>query len=144
MSTVTVTSHRQLVQLMSVFAESLDKTPYLRVSASSKKDRSAQQNALWRTWIVQLEKDLAEDSAEGYECEAKLEVGVPILRAEDEDFRSFYDKALKPLAYEEKKFAMKYTPVTSHMSVSQMNRFLYSVQKKYALKGINLQSNEDE
>ena len=62
----------------------------------------------------------------------KLHFGVPILRAEDEHFREFYDGALKRLTYEQKMAAMEYVPVTSIMSKAQLSRYLEDMRESFA------------
>ena len=62
----------------------------------------------------------------------KLHFGVPILRAEDPDFREFYDAGMKSvLSYEQKLKAMRFVPVTSIMTQDQFDRYAHEVQDHY-------------
>ena len=97
-------------------------------------DRSAKQNALSHVWYG----DIAKASGDGIEEErnfCKLVYGVPILlhgvgnkKAADE-FMDFYRVAINPLCYEDKLKAMRYTPVTSLMSVKQFAEYLTILQR---------------
>ena len=95
--------------------------------------RSLDHNAVSHIWYAQIATELREDTPEGVHRECKLLYGVPILRAEDEDFRAFYDAAIKHvLTYAEKLAAMRYIPVTSLMNPAQMKRYTDDMQKAYA------------
>jgi hypothetical protein len=95
--------------------------------------RSLDHNAISHVWYAQIAKELREDTPEGVHCECKLRFGVPILRAEDEEFRAFYDHAIKDrLSYEQKLEAMRWLPVTSLMTPAQMKRYMDDVQMAYA------------
>ena len=102
--------------------------------------RTLDQNALLHAWMEQAALELPDNDALGWKCYAKLHHGVPILRAEDEDFRAFYDAALKPRTYEQKLEAMKFVPVTSLMKVPQMTRFMDAVQADFARHGVILEA----
>ena len=101
-------------------------------------DRSLEQNALHWKWAGEAAHQLGDRTADELQREWKLTIGVPILRSEDDDFRAFYDKALKPLAYEQKLEAMRYVPVTSVMTVPQMSAFMEAVFRQCQQQGIAL------
>ena len=65
--------------------------------------------------------------------------GVPILRAEDEKFREFYDGSLKLLTYEKKIKAMEFVPVTSLMTKEQKSAYLVAVQADFMARGVRLE-----
>jgi hypothetical protein len=102
--------------------------------------RTLDQNALLHLWMEQAALEIPEHDALGWKCYVKLHHGVPILRAEDEEFRAFYDAALKPRTYEQKLEAMKFVPVTSLMKVPQMTRFMDAVQADFANHGVILEA----
>lgn len=131
---------RVLGDLRAAYAEAR----YVRVSWTTGKDRSLDQNAIGHAWYEQISTELREDTPEGVKCECKLRYGVPILRAEDEQFRAFYDAGLKRLSYEQKLTAMRYVPVTSLMTVPQKSRYLETMQMEYAKRGVMLRFPEDE
>lgn len=95
--------------------------------------RSLDHNAVSHIWYAQIATELREDTPEGVHCECKLRFGVPILRAEDDDFRAFYDLAIKnALTYEQKLEAMRFVPVTRLMTPAQMKRYTDDMQAAYA------------
>lgn len=113
---------------------------YLSVKWTNSKPRSGRQNDFSHAWYEQLGRELPEDDAAGWKGYCKLHHGVPILRAEDAEFRAFYDGALKGLTYEQKREAMKFVPVTSLMTKAQLTKYLDAVQSDFASRGVYLQS----
>ena len=101
-------------------------------------DRSLQANALMWKWAGEYAAQLGDRQAKDVQHEWKLRIGVPILRSENDGFRAFYDKTLKPLTYPEKLDAMEYVPVTSIMTVPQMRALMDAVQREAAENGIRL------
>ncbi|MDQ3287657.1 MAG: hypothetical protein M3Q42_05230 [Pseudomonadota bacterium] len=105
---------------------------FLRVMWKVGKERSLDQNAISHVWYSQIVKELREDDELGVKRWCKLHFGVPILRAEDPDFRKFYDLAIKPhLDYEQKLLAMDHVPVTSLMTKAQLSTYLKKMQDHY-------------
>lgn len=101
--------------------------------------RSLNQNDLSHAWYEQIACELREDDALGWKCYCKLHHGVPILRAEDSDFRETYDAVLLPLTYEQKREAMKCWPVTSLMTKPQLSKYLEEVQKDFDKRNVRLE-----
>lgn len=98
--------------------------------------RSLNQNAVQHVWYAQVALITGEHPEEvRHYC--KLHFGVPILRAEDEEFRAFYDLAIRAhLTYPEKLKAMDFVPVTSRMTPPQMTWYLNTMREHYAREGI--------
>lgn len=120
-----------------------EKDKYLRVSWKIGRDRSMDQQALAEVWYRQVSHELGEDTPEGVKCECKLRIGVPILRAGDEEFRAVWDEKFKhQLAYEQKVALMRWLPVTSLMTTEQMSEYLNTMQKEMARRGVVLESND--
>lgn len=106
--------------------------------------RSISQNDISHAWYAEISKHKGDESPKEVKRECKLRLGVPILRAEDDDFRNFYDKAMKnTLTYEEKLEAMDFVPVTSQMSKAQLSQYLEAMQQEYCKQGIFLEFPED-
>ena len=127
-----VNSESSLSRLFGDLREAYRAHKYLRVKWETGKDRSLDQNAISHAWYEQIADELREDSALGVKNFCKLHFGVPILRAEDEDFRNFYDAAIKPhLSYEQKVSAMAFVPVTRIMTVKQLSAYLEAMQDHY-------------
>lgn len=95
--------------------------------------RTELQNKISHAWYGELANSLKENDALGYKCFCKLVIGVPILRAENSEFRESYDLVIKVLSYENKLEAMKILPVTSIMTTKQLSQYLESM-KDYFMK----------
>ena len=132
MSTMYVNSEPLLSKLIGDLRELWREHKYLRVTIKTGKDRSLDQNAILHAWITQIANELREQTAAQIKAECKLVYGVPILRAEDEEFREFYDRAIKWMTYEQKLDAMAFVPVTSIMTVKQLSQFLAGMQEGYS------------
>lgn len=104
---------------------------YLRIQSSTEKPRTLSQNALAAVWYKQVSDELGEDTAAGVKRFCKLHAGVPILRRDDDDFRSLYDESIKPMCYEMKLKAIGLIRVTSEMNVSQLSEYLEEVRHLY-------------
>lgn len=109
------------------------------VDITEGRDRSAEQNRLAFKWYVEISDQTGEDR-EDVRARCKLEVGVPILRAEQEKFRATYDRLIRPLAYADKLRLIRDTelPVTSLLNVEQMSRYLDIVFRRHAEIGVVL------
>lgn len=100
--------------------------------------RTAAQNAFSHAWYEEIAQALPEDDALGWKCYCKLHHGVPILRAEDEEYRASYDSSIKKLTYEQKLLAMRHWPVTSLMNTQQLAKYADAVQADFAARGVVL------
>ncbi len=116
-TTAYANSEQSLSKLIGDLRELWREHKYLRVTIKTGKDRSLDQNAILHAWITQIANELREQTAAQIKAECKLVYGVPILRAEDEEFREFYDRAIKWMTYEQKLDAMAFVPGTSIMTV---------------------------
>lgn len=111
---------------------------FVRVKIKGGKARSQDQNSISHAWYGQIARELREDDELGWKCYCKLHHGVPILRAEDDDFRGSYDGAIKGLAYEQKLKVMRLLPVTSLMTKAQLSKYLEAVQSDFSGRGVML------
>lgn len=140
MSATIINSPESLQTFIGDIREQWNQHKFLQVSVKAGTDRSLDQNAISHAWYGQLARELREDDALGWKCFCKLNFGVPILRAEDEEFHTFYDAALKlTLRYEEKLAAMKFIPVTSLMKTPQFSRYLEAMQEHFLHRGVRLE-----
>jgi hypothetical protein len=126
-----VNSEPSLQSLLGLLRAEWATHKYLRVTVKTGKARSMNQNDIAHVWFEQLARELKDHDALGWKCYCKLHHGVPILRAEDADFREMYDGALKGLRYEQKLMVMRSLPVTSLMTKAQLSAFLEAVQKDF-------------
>ncbi len=135
----TVFSHEGLQSLLGELRTAFAESNRLTVSWSVAL-RTIDQNALSHALYEQLARELPEYDAKGWKRMCKLHYGVPILRADDEHFREFYDTALKRLDYERKIAAMEYVPVTSIMSKGQLSRYIADMARSFAVeRGVHLE-----
>lgn len=111
----------------------------ITVSWQAGADRSHEQNALQWIWASEVAQQLQDREPADVQAEWKLTIGIPILRADDPDFRERYDRIVRPLTYEQKIGAMLMGfPVTSIMKVRQMCRFMNEVQRRCSESGLQL------
>lgn len=111
---------------------------YLKVRATAGRSRSLDQNAISHAWYSQMAIEDRQDDELGHKCYCKLHHGVPILRAENPEFRESYDAAIRDLTYAQKLQVMKLLPVTSLMTKPQLSKYLEAVQADYAKRGVHL------
>ena len=111
------------------------------VDITSGKHRSVEQNKLQRLWLNEAAAQLEGQTAEELRGLCKLTIGVPILRAENEDFREKYDAVVRPLPYEAKLAIMQEPldlPVTRLMNTDQKTRYLDGISRMFAEQGVVL------
>ena len=138
MTSYTINSDTSLQNFIGEIRETYEKFKFLRANVKTGKDRSLPQNAITHAWYEQLARELREDDAIGWKCYCKLHHGVPILRAEDEEFRDVYDQVIKGLSYEQKLIAMRSWPVTSLMTKEQLSKYATAVQADFLNRGVLL------
>ena len=143
MSTLTINSDMSLQEAIGLLREWFGKHKFLRLNVKKGVDRSLSQNAISHVRYAQIARELREENTMGWRCYCKLHHGVPILRAEDTDFREFYDGSLKLLPYEKKLQAMKFVPVTSIMTTEQLSNYLEEVQQDFRGRGVMLEFPKD-
>ena len=110
----------------------------ITVSWKIGRDRSLDQNALQFKWAREVSEQLGDRSIEDVRRDWKLRHGVPILRADDDDFYKLYDKAIKPLPFEMKVRFMGMVAVTSKMTVKQMSEYLNAIHDEATAMGLEL------
>lgn len=136
MSQFVINSEASLRKYQRDVEQAFHEHKFLRVNMKAGVDRSLDQNALSHAWYNEIAIQMA-DTPENIKAECKLRFGVPILRAEDPDFREVYDNSiLRNLTYEQKLKAMLFIPVTSSMTKAQLSRYLEHIQQSYAQQGV--------
>jgi len=139
MSAWTINSDSSLQAFLGDIRDIYKLNKFVKISAKVGKARSLDQNAISHAWYEQIARELKDDDLIGWKAYSKLHHGVPILRLEDDQFKAFYDAAIKPLTYEQKLSAMKYTPVTSIMTKPQLSKYLEAMQSDFMAKGVYLE-----
>ena len=141
MTARSVTNNHQHLYAQALLAEW--KPPYT-LTLKKGVDRSLEQNRLAFKWYSEIADQLSDMSTAEYHAFCKLHYGVPILRAEDDEWREVYDAAIKPLPYEMKLKAIVIMPVTSHMTTKQMTQYLDTVREEFARRGVMLTQPDEE
>lgn len=139
MSEMTIYSEPSLHQALGAVREAYRLNKFVRLRIKAGKARSLDQNAISHAWYEQIARELREDEALGVKRECKLLYGVPLLRAEEPEFRQKYDGLVRErFSYEEKLELMDWLPVTSLMTKDQLSRYLEAMQRAYAKRGVVL------
>lgn len=141
---ITINSETSLQAAIGDLREAYKAHRFIRLTLKTGKARSLDQNGISHVWYEQIARELREETPLGVKCFCKLTMGVPILRAENEEFRIQYDTVLKPLSYDKKLLAMNFLPVTSLMTKDQLSQYLAAMQEAYAGRGVNLEFPQDE
>lgn len=111
------------------------------VNVKKGKDRTIEQNRLQRLWINEAVEQLGDETAEEKRAYCKLHFGVPILRAESEEFAAAYDKYIRPLPYETKLAYMAVPldfPVSRLMTTRQTHEYLERIRGHFESQGVRL------
>ncbi|OGT59746.1 MAG: hypothetical protein A3E01_04595 [Gammaproteobacteria bacterium RIFCSPHIGHO2_12_FULL_63_22] len=138
MSAFTAYSADALSRVLGDIREAFTAHGFVKGTWTTNKPRSTDQNAISHAWYAQLATELRDDDELGWKCYCKLHHGVPILRAESDEFREAYDAAIKGLTYEQKLKVMRLLPVTSLMSKAQLSKYLEAVQDDFEKRGVIL------
>ena len=137
---IIINSEASLQEFIGEVRQVYAKHHYFKATLKTGKDRSLDQNAIGHVWYSQIARELREDDAKGWKRYCKLHLGVPILRAsEDDSFRKFYDAGMRGMQYEDKLSAMDFVPVTSIMTVEQEDEYLRAMQSEFRARGVMLE-----
>jgi len=112
---------------------------YLRVSAKAGSARSLPQNAIQHVWYTQMAMEDRQEDVRGHIRYCKWTHGVPILCADDPEYRAMCRRLLGPLDYECRLEAMDHFPVTRLMTKAQETSYLEAVQRDYGRRGVLLE-----
>lgn len=134
-----INSDESLQRFIGDIREQYQSHRYLRASVKTGKARSLPQNNITHAWYEQIARELREDDALGWKSYCKLHHGVPLLRAEDGEYREIYDDAIKGLGYEQKLRVMRYFPVTSLMNKEQLSKYAEAVREDFYKRGVLLE-----
>lgn len=99
---IAVNSSARLTETISRLSAMYREKKYVVVSFRPGKDRTLDQNALWFAMYKRISDMLGMDDVEDARRYCKLHLGVPIMRAADDDFRDGWDRLFKHLPYEVK------------------------------------------
>ena len=129
----TINSQDSLSSFIGKVRELFKTQRYLEVSIKERgKHRSINQNFVSHGWYKKVSVEEGEYTPEDVKCLCKLHFGLPILRADDEEYNAACEKVIDPLPYESKIEAMRYFPCTSLMTTKQKSLYMQHVQAHYA------------
>jgi len=120
-----VRDHAALGSVVAFLAQA--QPPYVVTFNAGEETRRDRQNRFAFEAYNQIAKILGDRTAEDVRAESKLHIGIPILRAHDEDFRAKYDRVIMPMDHEAKLAVMVEPfefPVTRLMTVKQMAEYI--------------------
>lgn len=124
-----------------LFALLKSKTKPYTIRIVEGEKRSDPQNRLQFQWCLDAAEQLRDESATDKRAYCKLHFGIPILRAEDDDFRAQYDRTVKGFEYWKKLEIMKEPidfPVTRLMTKKQKTKYLEAVGQHFREQGVIL------
>ena len=118
-----------------------DRTYWLEVYDTKPEARSLSQNALSHPWYVQIGRETGETPLE-VKARCKLDYGVPLLRAQDKIFNSWWGPVCTtyPSRAQQLKMMHEIVPITSRLKKAGMTEYLDTVQRVHAEQGIILES----
>lgn len=128
---LTINSAPSLSDAIGMLRECFDKHRYFQITINTDKKRSINQNYVAHGWYAQVSKEEAEYTPEEIKSLCKYHFGLPILRAEDEEYNDFCELVIDPLPYEDRIKAMVFTPCTSLMTTKQKALYMEHVQSHY-------------
>jgi hypothetical protein len=120
------------------------KTPFT-VSIKQGAPRSNAQNRLYHGYLRQL-ADQGDMTQKEYEARCKLEIGVPILCAADDEYKAFYLEHIAPWPYEQQLKMMSEPfgfPVSRLMKTKQMVEYTNEIYSTYTAQGLVLRHPDD-
>lgn len=109
-----VNSFKSFCSLISTLWALFCEHKYIRVSWSTKKDRTLDQNALWFSLYQRISQTMGDGSAadiQAVKADCKLNLGVPILRRDCERFESGWARYFAKETYAAQLFLMGPNPL---------------------------------
>lgn len=140
-SKAAVNSFKSFCSLISTLWALFCEHKYLRVSWSTKKDRTLDQNALWAAMYKRISDTCGDSTAYGAQevkRYLKLRIGVPILRRDDEEFKALYDRVIRPHDYETKLKVIELVRITSEFNTKQGAEYTDSIVRHYHDNGVSV------
>lgn len=140
-------SDRAYSEAMTEFRERYEKYRYLRITISTHRDRSADQNALWASMYQRISETLSDGSAADIalvKAECKLLLGVPILLRDEHQFKLGWNRYFSDKSYKEQLFLMGTNPlfgidgfpVTRLLDTKQGAEYTNEIDRVYASQSV--------
>ena len=117
---------------------------YLVISVRPGRDRSAEQNRLWREMYKRVSQTMGQGTDDDVWAYCKLMLGVPILRRDDERFAAGWERYFADRSYSEQLFLMGANPlfgpdgfpVTRLFGTKQGREYTDAIADHYAAQGV--------
>ena len=106
-----INSSESLTNAISQLSREYHESKYLALSVRSGRDRSAEQNRLWRSMYKRIAEVTGQGTDDDVWAYCKLMLGVPILRRDDERFAAGFDRYFGDKTFEEQLFLMGANPL---------------------------------
>jgi len=148
-----VNSQASLSKAIGLLRKTFEEKKYLTVTVRIGKDRTLPLNALSHAWYKQISDERQEHTPGEVKNLCKWHYGMPILLGDDVEVEyrgkmvplvEVYEAFLKPLPYEHQTGAMSFFPVTSLMTTKQFIKYLETVQRMAAKRGVMLEWPDEE
>ncbi len=135
------------MELCGVLLSEFKINKYLRVTWTTKHDRSMDQNALWHSMYQRISETLADGSAleaNYFRAECKVLIGASILYRDCAEFRMGWDDYFANKTYEQQLYLMGPNrffgkhgfPVTSLFNTKQGAEYTDSILRTYGDQGV--------
>ena len=116
---------------------------YIRVSWSTSKDRTLDQNALWAAMYKRISQTTGEPE-QSIKSDCKLLIGVNILYRDSEEYRRIWDGLMGHLSYEQQLWLMGPNkalgkdgyPVTREFDTKQGVEYTEAITRQYGPLGV--------
>lgn len=146
-SKAAVNSFKSFCSLISTLWALFCEHKYLRVSWSTKKDRTLDQNSLWAGMYKRISQTMGDGSAadiQAVKADCKLNLGVPILRRDCERFESGWARYFSKETYAAQLFLMGPNPlfgqdgfpVSRLLDVKQGVEYTEAITRQYGPLGV--------
>jgi hypothetical protein len=142
-----INSDRAFSESIKALHDAYKENRYLRVTATTSKDRTLDQNALFAALYVRISETLGDGTAQDiseFKKYCKLVIGVPIMRRDDERFNNGWNRYFAGRSYEEQLFLMGDNPlfgvdgfpVTRLFDTKQGAEYTESVVRHFAQQSV--------
>ena len=100
--------------------------------------RNSDQNSLSFAIYKQIAAQAEDMTIEDIRRRCKLDIGVPILCRDDDEFRYVYENSTALMSYDKRLISMKWTDVTSKFKKAQFSEYMDAVIREYSQQGYAL------
>lgn len=133
-------SESSLQKMLGDLREEWRRNKWLKVTARVGKTRSIPQNAIQHVWYTQMSIEDRSMSLQEHIRFCKYTYGLPILCADEPEYRARCRRILGPLDYEVRLELMDDWPVTRLFTKEQEGRYLAAIQEAYRRdRGVHLE-----